>query len=262
MNTPLMLPITSLTEETSDIKTFHFPFKGTMQPGQFFMIWIPGVDEIPMSVSFIDPNTKAITFRKVGDATTVILNKKRNELIGVRGPYGNGFQLQATRPLYIGGGTGTAMLCPAIEQDLKNNREVTVIIGAQTKKDLLFQKRIEELSATVYLSTDDGSAGYHGYASSLALDLIASEDFDGIYTCGPEAMMKTIYDHRHDIPLQASLERYMKCGIGVCGHCCVGKGLRVCYEGPVFNDKTLESIQDFGVFTRDETGAKKPLNEG
>jgi dihydroorotate dehydrogenase electron transfer subunit len=259
MNPPLMTSILSTTQETPDIKTFHFPHKGLMKPGQFFMIWIPNIDEIPMSVSYIKPDVKAITFRKVGDATTALFNKKRDNLIGIRGPFGNGFQLHAKRPLYIGGGTGIAMLSPAIEQDLRCNKEVTVIIGGKTKKELLFKERIENMSATVHISTDDGSAGHHGYASSLAVDLIASEDFDGIYTCGPELMMKTLYDHRNGIPFQASLERYMKCGIGLCGQCSVGKGLRVCFEGPVFDDKTLESIKDFGIFTRDATGARISL---
>ena len=259
MNIPMMTPILLSTQETPDIKTFHFHYPGQISPGQFFMIWIPQVDEIPMSVSYISSNEKAITFRKVGDATTALYNKTTSEPIGIRGPFGQGFQLKASRPLYVGGGTGTAMLSPAIEQDVTKKKHVTVVIGAKTKKDLLFQRRIEKLAHQVHISTDDGSEGYKGYASDIALDLIKTEEFDGIYTCGPEHMMKILYDKCNHIPFQASLERYMKCGIGLCGHCSIGKGLRVCLEGPVFHDSELRSIKDFGKFTRDQTGKKIPL---
>ena len=109
------------------------------------------------------------------------------------------------------------------------------------------------------ISTDDGSKGYKGLASDLAKEEIAKEKFDQVLTCGPEIMMKKLYDICKNIPFQASLERYMKCGFGICGQCCIGEGLRVCKEGPVFDGKTLKKIQDFGIYTRDASGRKIKL---
>jgi dihydroorotate dehydrogenase electron transfer subunit len=79
-----------------------------------------------------------------------------------------------------------------------------------------------------------------------------------VYTCGPEPMMKSLFDFciGKQIAIQASLERYMKCAMGICGSCCIGDGLRVCVEGPVFTDEQLRDIDDFGLFTRTSSGKK------
>jgi dihydroorotate dehydrogenase electron transfer subunit len=106
------------------------------------------------------------------------------------------------------------------------------------------------------ISTDDGSKGFHGFAADLAIKQLQKEGVDMVYTCGPEMMMKTLLDNCSDLGFQASLERYMKCAIGLCGQCCIGKGLRVCKEGPVFDGKTLKKVEDFGVFRRDSSGKK------
>jgi dihydroorotate dehydrogenase electron transfer subunit len=259
MNWPTITPILTIEKETHDIKTIFFRYKESVHPGQFFMIWIPKIDEIPMSVSHISSDEKAITFRKVGDATSALFHKKVNDLIGIRGPFGNGFKLNAQRPLYVGGGTGIAMLLPAILDDLKNNKHVTVILGAKTKKDLLFKDKIKKQVQGFFITTDDGSEGYQGFASDLSKELIEKNDFDGIFTCGPEPMMKNLYLQSKTIPFQASLERYMKCGMGLCGHCSIGNGHRVCVEGPIFQRKTLEKIKEFGKYKRDASGRKISL---
>jgi len=227
-----------------------------MKPGQFFMVWIPGVDEIPMSVSTITPTIKAITFRTIGDATQALAGLRPGDRLGIRGPYGNGFTITGTRPLFVGGGTGIAMLAPAVEQARKKNRKVTVLLGVRTKNQLFFEKRLRRTGATVLVSTDDGSYGFKGFASNLAKQLLTKETFDAVYTCGPEPMMHTLLSYCKKIPFQASLERYMKCAIGICGQCCVGDGLRVCVEGPIFDRTVLKKIKDFGVYQRDAAGRK------
>jgi len=256
MNIPTITTILTIATEATDIKTITFRYPKAVIPGQFFMIWIPGVDEIPMSVSEITKDVKGITFRKIGDATRALYHLKPGSKIGVRGPYGNGFKLTGKHLLFVGGGTGIAMLAPAVEQARKRKLKSTVIIGVKTKNDLFFEDRLRRFDATVLVSTDDGSKGYKGFASELAKDVLKKEKIDAVFTCGPEPMMKTLLSCCRTIPFQASLERYMKCSIGICGQCCVGKGLRVCLDGPIFDGKTLKKVEDFGVYSRDAAGRK------
>jgi dihydroorotate dehydrogenase electron transfer subunit len=256
MNIPTIITIIKSTKETTGIKTITFKYPGIVLPGQFFMIWIPGVDEIPMSVSQITKDVKGITFRKIGDATNALYDLKPGSKIGVRGPFGNGFTLNGKHLLFVGGGTGVAMLTPAVEQARKRKLTSTVIIGVKTKNELFFEDRLGRSGATILITTDDGSKGYKGFASDLAKDILRKEKIDAVFTCGPEPMMKTLLSSCKNISFQASLERYMKCSMGICGQCCIGKGLRVCIDGPIFNGKTLQQVEDFGVYRRDSAGRK------
>jgi dihydroorotate dehydrogenase electron transfer subunit len=259
MNHPRITRILSSSEETTDIKTITFQCPGEITPGQFFMVWIPGIDEIPMSVSFIKQDVKGITFRNIGDATQALYQLKKGDQIGIRGPYGNGFMLKGKRQLFVGGGTGIAMLAPLVEQAQKKKLKSTVVLGVKTKDELFFEDRFRRTKATVLVSTDDGSKGYKGFASDLAEELVKKERFDTVYTCGPEQMMSSLLSFCKTIPFQASLERYMKCAIGICGQCCIGTGLRVCVDGPIFDGTTLKKIQDFGIYRRDAAGRKIPF---
>lgn len=257
MNNPRITTIRSMKQETPTVTTITFPDTSPIIPGQFYMIWIPGVDEIPMSVSVISGRFKGITFRKVGDATTALATMKKGDRIGLRGPYGNGFSLKGRRPLFIAGGTGGAMLAPAVEHCRRKKRVVTVIIGAKTKDELFFERRFTSAGAKTLVSTDDGSKGYHGFASDLAKELLSQSKFGAVYTCGPEPMMKALLQIRKSLQFEASLERYMKCAIGLCGQCCIGDGVRVCADGPIFDGETLKKIPDFGTFKRDAAGKKQ-----
>jgi dihydroorotate dehydrogenase electron transfer subunit len=256
MNSPYVTPIRKSTDEAYDIKTFTFRYPKKIEPGQFFMIWVPGVDEIPMSVSLIHGDVKGITFRKIGDATTALYHLKKGDNIGVRGPYGHGFSINGKHLLFVGGGTGIAMLAPIVEHARKKKLDATVIVGVKTKKELFFEQRLKRAGATVLVATNDGTKGSKGFASDLANDILKKKTIDSIYTCGPEPMMKAVFTHSKEIPFQASLERYMKCSLGICGQCCIGKGLRVCVDGPVFDRTTLKNVDDFGVYKRDASGKK------
>ena len=244
--------------ETNNVKTILFKHPDSINPGEFYMIWIPDVDEIPMSVSIINSDIKGITFRIVGEATEALYQKTINDKIGIRGPYGNGFSLDGNKILFVAGGTGIAMIFPAVAHTVKQGKEVSVIVGAKTKKELFFIQRLKQINANVYVTTDDGTEGFKGFATQKAEELIADQNFDSVFTCGPEMMMKSLYQicDSKDIIFEASLERYMKCGAGLCGQCVVGKGLRVCVEGPVFSKSKLKEIKDFGVFNRDASGKK------
>lgn len=256
MNYPKVVSIVDTKIENKNVKTIFFNCSSSARPGQFFMIWIPGIDEIPMSVSYINNDIKGITFKRVGDATSALFKLKKGDKIGIRGPYGNYFKINGKNIIFVGGGTGIAAIAPAVEEAINKKINCKVIIGAKSKEELFFEKRLKDTGAELYIATDDGSKGFKGYASDLAIELINRNKFDQILTCGPELMMKKIFNNRRDTPFQASLERYMKCGIGLCGQCCIGEGLRVCKEGPVFDDNVLKSVEDFGIYKRDASGKK------
>jgi dihydroorotate dehydrogenase electron transfer subunit len=256
MNYPKVVEINQTKKENSNTKTIMFEFSVDIKPGQFFMIWIPGIDEIPMSISYIDKKMKGITFKRVGDATNAMFELKVGDKIGVRGPYGNGFNIFGKKILIVAGGTGIAMIPPVLQIAVEKEIKTSVIIGANNKEELFFEKIIKNFGSNLYVCTDDGSKGYKGFVTDLAKEIISDNKFDLVLTCGPELMMKKLIDISKNIPFQASLERYIKCGFGICGQCCIGKGLRICKEGPVFDENTLRKIKEFGIYKRDAAGRK------
>jgi dihydroorotate dehydrogenase electron transfer subunit len=256
-------PIKRIETNTPSIKTFFMKIPLIAQqgnPGQFVMIWT-FEDEIPMSLSYIDPKKEliGITVKKLGSSTELMHSMTEDSLIGVRGPYGNGFKIIGTRILIVGGGVGMACLFPLILQIAEAQNPVTVLIGALTKDELLFEKQFQKYTANenfhLALATDDGSTGFHGLVTELMVETLEKETFDQIYACGPELMMKKAFNiaESHNIAFQASLERYMKCGIGLCGSCCVNEQI-VCKDGPIFESKVLRTMNEFGHSKRDPSG--------
>lgn len=263
-----IVKILEVKQENLTSKTFTFNDKlcSKARPGQFVMIWIPRVDEIPMSLSTIGPKDLAsITVADVGEATRTLHQRKQGDTIGIRGPYGNGFKLTEGKTMIVGGGTGVAPLVPLAEKLVKTSSKITFLIGAEKKNKLLFLGRLERMltktNAEIIATTEDGSHGRKGMVTTLAKQKLEKTKFDIIYTCGPEKMMYRMFilAERHKTPIQASLERIMRCAIGLCGSCVVGK-FRVCKDGPVLNSQQLEESRDeFGRFTRDLQGRKTQI---
>jgi len=251
--------------ENCAVKTLAFNDKlcGKAEPGQFVMVWIPGVDEIPISLSGISSTGRTlITVHGVGDASNALNKKQKGEIIGVRGPFGKGFVPSKGNVMIIGGGTGIGPLMPLTEKLVKIADKVTVMSGVKSQENLLFLDRIDQIcscvnSETVY-TTEDGSYKLTGFITDQAEHRLNDEKFDMIYTCGPEPMMYKLFilAELHNVPLQASLERIMRCSIGLCGSCQIGK-LRVCKDGPVLNSEQLKSVkEEFGKFRLDKTGKR------
>ncbi|MFA6332092.1 MAG: dihydroorotate dehydrogenase electron transfer subunit [Methanoregula sp.] len=250
--TPVTATITRIKKETPNIQTFFFEPPVVFSPGQFVMAWVPGVDEIPMALSSLN----SITVQKVGDATSALFSLAPGDKIGIRGPLGNGFS-KAEKILAIAGGVGAAPLLPLVRADCV----MTMLLGARTEAELLFIDQLDEYT-DVLIATDDGSCGHHGFVPSLMDDLNLAA-YDRIAVCGPEVMMRAVLakvaekglEHKTEF----SLHRYMKCGVGVCGSCCIDpSGLRVCHDGPVFaGDILLKS--EFGHYMRDASGRKKNI---
>lgn len=265
------LRITKISEtrrESPTVKTFTFQDKlcSKATPGQFTMVWIPGVDEVPMSLSAIGPNGQAsITVANVGEATKALHQKRAGETLGIRGPYGNGFTPAHGNIIIVSGGTGLAPLAPLSEELPKLHSRVTLVAGAKTQNELLFLNRISKVASRgdgkVAFATEDGSYGIKGLATEVAEQLLEKERFDMIYTCGPEEMMHKMFtlSEKYKTPIQASLERLMRCAIGICGSCVIGR-FRVCKDGPVFSSKQLRAVkEEFGRFMRTGTGKRVPL---
>jgi dihydroorotate dehydrogenase electron transfer subunit len=207
------------------------------------MVWIPGVDEIPMSLSgIISEGRTSITVHDVGDASNALHQKKAEDQIGIRGPFGNGFVPVKGNVMVVGGGTGLAPLLPLTERLVKVADKVTVLSGAKCVDNLLFIDRVANVLSGVdsemVITTDDGSYGIECLVTDQVEQKLEKEKFNMIYTCGPEQMMYGMFllAEQYKIPLQASLERMMRCAIGLCGSCQIGK-LRVCKDGPVLNSQ-------------------------
>ena len=267
MNVPKVIEIKKIIEETPSIKTFIFDWtmigENIPRPGQFVMVW-NFKDEKPMSISYIDVanGELGITVKNVGEFTADLHTLEVGDKLGLRGPYGNSFDtdLKDMRVLAIGGGVGMAPIASFVEEALKNKAKVDVVCAAQTKAELLFDKRLKEKGANIYTCTDDGSCGFKGFATHRVLELIELKEYDWAVVCGPEVMMRPLYGslEAHMIDGEYSMERYMKCAIGVCGHCCVDNtGWRICAEGPVFSSDQVSEIVEFGKFHRTASGLKE-----
>lgn len=246
--------IDEIVDNTPFHKTFYFSDGecSNAQPGQFVMVWVPGVDEFPMSLSYLGER-QAVTVEVKGEGTKRMHGMKEGDKIGIRGPYGMGFSVRDGRLLFVAGGTGIAPLLPLIEMA---DGEKTVILGARSSELLLFEEELEGMGADVHVSTDDGSKGRKGFATDI-LDGLIGEGFDMAYTCGPEVMMNKVLRicTEKGIPVQASLERYMKCGMGICDSCAID-GYHVCRDGPVFDGDILSKMDDFGEWKRDKAGKR------
>lgn len=258
--------ILSVAEESATVKTFTFRDKECTKalPGQFLMLWIPGVDEIPLSVLDVKKDgTISIVVKKVGEATEALHKMKVGETVGIRGPFGNSFTLKKGKVLLVGGGTGITPLLFLTKKYASKADKLVFVMGARTKEELLFVDELEKLcgKGNLIATTEDGSYGIKCLATTPLEALLAKERFGMIYTCGPERMMLAVLNlaEKYGITLEASLERLMKCAIGLCGSCVIGK-YRVCMDGPVFTASQLtEAKAEFGVSKFDFNGRKIPL---
>lgn len=262
-----IVKIEDIKQETPKVKSFTFKDKlcSKARPGQFIMVWIPDVDEVPMSLSGISPHACSISVKNVGEATKALHQRKIGDLIGIRGPFGNGFRIVDGKVMVVGGGTGMVSLMPLVESLVKEDVKVTFLLGAKTRNELLFMNKLQVLLSKMKgrfeATTEDGSYGSKGVVTDLAEKYLAKEKCDMIYTCGSEPMMykMLLLSEPFHTPLQASLERLMRCAIGICGTCVIGK-FRICKDGPVFTGEQLSEVkEEFGHYKRAFNGRKVKL---
>jgi dihydroorotate dehydrogenase electron transfer subunit len=252
------VPIKEIIKETKNIKTFRFDIDMKALPGQYVMLWVPGFDEKPLSISYPGKDM-GLTVLKKGETTSHLHEMKPGDVVGLRGPFGRAFKISGKKIIAVGGGVGMAPIAPLIERAIGRGSHATVVVGAVTKKELLFVDRIEKKGAKVIITTDDGTCGRKCFTTHAFEDELEQNKYDECFTCGPEIMMQKVLEiaKRHEVPAQVSMERYFKCGIGICGACVMDdEGLRVCKEGPNFRDIEVEKFKDFGKYSRNASGKK------
>jgi len=259
---PKVLKIKKIVQENPMVRTFYFDYELESKPGQFVMLWLPGVDEIPISISLDNGKEFALTICKVGAMTEKIFELSEGDQLGIRGPYGTYFNFKEGEKLaLVAGGYGAAPLYNLAVTAAASGCKVEFLIGAKGKDHLVYIDRLEALeNVNLHVATDDGSVGIKGYTTVILDELIKAGGINRIMSCGPEMMMKAVgkMGDEAGINTQLSVERYMKCGFGVCGQCTLDPlGIRTCVSGPVMNSKILNMLDEFGTYTRDDVGHKK-----
>ncbi|MBI2651083.1 dihydroorotate dehydrogenase electron transfer subunit [Candidatus Woesearchaeota archaeon] len=253
---PQIMEISEVVSEGKGQKSFFFKHRISCKPGQFIMVWLPAIDEKPMAISYNNKKGFAFTFQVIGEFTRALDALKKNDKIGIRGPYGNSFSIKENACV-VAGGVGMASVSTLIDA-LKNP---WIINGARSKEHLIYAKRYK--SKNVLFATDDGSYGKKGFTTEILEEVLSkNKKIRIVCTCGPEIMMKKVLEicNRFKIECEASLERFMACGFGVCGKCMINDKI-VCIDGPVFNSKQLNEMTEFGKFARLKSGKKVSLGE-
>lgn len=265
MSQPLIFKVKTVTQDTPNLKTYVFEHNLRAKPGQFIMVWLPGVDEVPMSIGWQTDKEFHVGIANAGDCTAAIFERvKTGDKLGIRGPYGTAFTFpdKTKKIIVIGGGYGTPPLLSLAQKAVGQKVHVTAILGARSKDYLVYEKQFKELGCEVHTATDDGTKGHKGYCTEVLEKIIEKEKPDAVYTCGPEKMMFKVAQIAQDngVTCEVSLERYMKCGFGVCGQCCMDdSGMRVCKDGPVIPGEVALKHSEFGKYNRTSSGLLKNL---
>ncbi|MCW9033728.1 MAG: FAD/NAD(P)-binding protein [Rhodospirillales bacterium] len=265
--TPVLFEVGKIKRELSDTFTLELisqsgnPF--SFKPGQFTMLYQFGVGEVPISISGdpLNPSKLTHTIRAVGKVTEAMMRLKKGDMVGVRGPFGTNWPVEAAEGsdvVIITGGVGLAPLRPAIYHLLANRKRygnICIYYGARTPEDILFRKQLEKwrgrFDLKVEVTVDRALAGWNGRVG-VVTKLLDLGGFDADQTvamvCGPEVMMRFSVRALNELGVRndsiyVSMERNMKCAVGFCGHCQYGSAF-VCKDGPVFPFSDLEEIFD------------------
>lgn len=248
---PFRSKIKEIIKHTEIEYTFRMEFKGDVKPGQFFEVSIPKYGEAPISVSGIGEDYIDLTIRKVGKVTNEIFENYEGDTLFMRGPYGNGFDLnnyKGKELVVVAGGTGLSPVRGVVDYFAKNKEEskgATLITGFKSPKDMLFKEDLKRWEETMNVivtvdSADEGYEGHTGLVTKFIPDLeIKDMDNVQVIVVGPPMMMKfTVLEFLKrglkEENIWISQERKMCCGIGKCGHCKIDDTY-ICLDGPVFN---------------------------
>ncbi len=265
---PHPVRIVSISDETHDTKTFRVSFVDgdksknfRYEQGQFVQVSVLGVGEAPISISSspAEGSVFELTVRKSGRLTGALHLLKEGDIFYVRGPYGNSFPFEdlfGQSLVFVAGGIGLAPIRGMIKLALEKReqfKDIKILYGARSPRDICFKEELEEWEKrkdiAVYITVDRADDNWRGQVG-LVTSLYEIADLRGTNStaivCGPPVMMKFAaielvkkgFEKKNII---LTLERYMKCGVGKCGHCNIG-GVYVCVDGPVF---TWERIEKF-----------------
>jgi NAD(P)H-flavin reductase len=263
---PQVYRATRVWRETIDTRTVEFePEDGGLIPpfacGQFNMLYVFGVGEIPLSMSGNPCRSEKLvhTIRMVGPVSKALCTLKRGDSVGVRGPFGNGWPVELAAGkdvVLVGGGLGLAPLRPVVYQVLAEREKygrIVLLCSAHTPSYLLYQRELETWRARFDLEVGiivghatSAWRGNVGYVTKLIPKAAFGPANTIAMVCGPEVLMRSTATEleRQGVAAERiflSMERSMKCGIGLCGHCQYGPYF-ICKDGPVFQYSHLRSL--------------------
>lgn len=257
---PFSSKILQVKKHTDIEYTFRMAFTGDVKPGQFFEVSIPRYGEAPISVSGIGDGYVELTIRRVGKVTNEIFERYEGDTLFMRGPYGNGFDLDLFKGkelIIVAGGTGVSPVRGVIDYFSGHREErasMTLIAGFKSPDDLLFRDDFKRWADTMnlILTVDGAGEGYKGpvglvtkYIPGLSVTQLGQA---AAIVVGPPAMMRFSVKALQDLGLSdeqiwVSYERKMCCGIGKCGHCKMDDTY-ICLDGPVFNYTKGRQLMD------------------
>lgn len=260
-----MTTIRTIVEETPGVKTYELRINNpkvsyTFLPGQFNMLYLPGIGETAISVSSEAGPAHPLrhTVRVVGNVTRAIARLQPGDTLGIRGPFGSSWPVEEYRGgdlVVVAGGLGLAPLRPAIYHLIRHRsdyRRVTLIYGSRAPADLLFAGEYsnwQNAGIELHLAVNFGSPEWQGEIGTV-MPLLDRLQLDpariGLFTCGPEVMMRFVAGAAIKRGVSASnvfvsLERNMNCAVGLCGHCQFGPHF-VCKDGPVYPFEQVKSL--------------------
>ncbi len=257
---PQLSKIKEVIKHTNQEYTFRMTYEGAVKPGQFFEISIPKYGEAPISVSGAGDGLVDFTIRRVGAVTNEVFENYVGDKLFIRGPYGNGFDLdnyKGKEIVIIGGGTGVSPMRGVIQHFAKNPQDAvstTVIAGFKSPQDVLFKADFEEWKKTIQVikTVDQAPEGYTGPVGMVTKyipDLKFKDAANAVFICvGPPIMIKFTIQEILKLGIKeeqiwTSYERKMCCGLGKCGHCKMDDKY-VCLDGPVFRYTEAKELFD------------------
>jgi NAD(P)H-flavin reductase len=264
---PEVVNIDEIKDEAPEVKTFYTSFldqdierQFRLKSGQFIMCTVFGAGEFAVSLPPSPENDRFhITVRAVGKVTNALHRLRPGDKLGVRGPFGNGFpfeEIKGRNIIYVAGGIGLIPLRSSIIHALQHRGDfgrIILLYGSRSSRDLLYQADIREWQRTAGFETfitidrpEPGWNGEVGYVNKLIEKANVPVDNTVAFVCGPPIMFNSVIDDflsrdMSEDDIISTLERQMKCGIGKCQHCAIGRTL-VCTDGPVYTYRQIKTL--------------------
>jgi NAD(P)H-flavin reductase len=264
---PEVVNIDEIKGEAPEVKTFYTSFldqdierQFRLKSGQFIMCTVFGAGEFAVSLPPSPENDRFhITVRAVGKVTRALHALRPGDKLGVRGPFGNGFpfeEIKGRNIIYVAGGIGLIPLRSSIIHALQHRGEfgrIILLYGSRSSRDLLYQPDIREWQRTAgfetFITIDRPESGWNGevgYVNKLIEKANVPVDNTVAFVCGPPIMFNSVIDDflsrgMSEDNIISTLERQMKCGIGKCQHCAIGRTL-VCTDGPVYTYRQIKTL--------------------
>ncbi len=262
--------IREIITENETVSTFVLEFEDalyrqefTYKPGQFLMVSIPHQGEAPISISSASAltTTFALTVRKAGKLTGAMHGLSMGDVVGIRGPYGRPFpmgDLEGKNLVFVAGGIGMAPLHSALFSCLEHRQKygaITVLYGSRNPDEICFSEEMKSFeqdeNVKCLLTVDEAGDNWQGHVGLVTelLDMISIDPGTSkALVCGPGIMIRFVIARLESLGMQApdiitTLERHMKCGVGICGHCHFDEKL-ICSDGPVFTRDELTNLEN------------------